>query len=147
MPGGLRHGPHMTDAATMLQSLLTRSDRVIRPPFAQVLPGGYEPERHLFGADSGAWPAFHRPDPRPPAWAYPLALLRHVLDGLGVFGWENLDVWDRILRRTGRTVPDGMTAATVAAAADGVRALGADTGRPGTRPLFTAALSDRAAGP
>ncbi|WP_235619040.1 thiopeptide-type bacteriocin biosynthesis protein [Embleya scabrispora] len=82
-------------------------------------PGGYEPEAHLFGgevsmrsvhrlftADSLAWLRFLADDARAlPAWAYSLILLRDVLDGVGVAGWEDRDVWDRVRRGTGRGLP------------------------------------------
>jgi thiopeptide-type bacteriocin biosynthesis protein len=82
-------------------------------------PGVYEPEEHLFGGpvsmrsvhrlftvDSLSWLGFHATDRETlPAWAFSLVLLRDVMDGLGVQGWEDRDVWDRVRRTTARTLP------------------------------------------
>ncbi|MEU7581398.1 thiopeptide-type bacteriocin biosynthesis protein [Streptomyces sp. NPDC041068] len=92
--------------------------------------GVYEPEEFLFGgpvsmrsvhrvftADSLAWLGFHSagihgaPEDRPagregagarPAWAMSLLMVRALLDALEIVGWEDLDVWDRLRRQTGR---------------------------------------------
>ncbi|WP_419994140.1 thiopeptide-type bacteriocin biosynthesis protein [Streptomyces boninensis] len=81
--------------------------------------GAYEPEEFLFGgpvsmahvhrvftADSTAWLGFHAlagsgggPGP---VWAMSLRMIRGLLDGLGIVGWEDLDVWDRLRRQAGR---------------------------------------------
>lgn len=101
-----------------------------------VLPGVYEPEQHLFGGpdsmryvhrlftvDSQAWLAFHAaPGDNGPAWAFSLSMLRHMLAGLGIVGWEDLDVWDRIARQTGRTLPAGLSPKKVDAVAEAFRA-------------------------
>jgi thiopeptide-type bacteriocin biosynthesis protein len=91
-------------------------------------PGVYEPEEHLFGgpvsmrsvhqvftADSLAWLGYHSAaDDHPgPAWAMSLLMMRALLDALRITGWEDLDVWDRLRRQTGRRL--GM---------DGPRSLG-----------------------
>lgn len=80
----------------------------------------YEPEEYLFGgirsmesvhrlftADSLAW-ANYWSERRPgqPAWAFSLLMIQHLFDGLGVVGWEDRDVWDR-LRRDAQRVLSG----------------------------------------
>jgi len=85
-------------------------------------PAVYEPEAYLFGgpasmrsvhrlftADSLTWLSFHAlahakasDEPPGPAWAMSLAMLRALLDGLAIEGWEDLDVWDRVRWQTGR---------------------------------------------
>jgi thiopeptide-type bacteriocin biosynthesis protein len=108
----------------------------------QVVPGVYEPEEHLFGGpasmpfvhrvftvDSLAWLAFYRLGAATPAWVFSLALLRHLLDGVGVVGWEDLDVWQRIGRQAGRTLPSGLTGVKVAAACAGIQSLWSDPAR------------------
>lgn len=82
-------------------------------------PWRYEPEQRLFGgpmsmrhvhrlftADSAAWLDVHATGPHPPAtvWAVSLLMTRALLDALGVGGWEDLDVWDRIERHGGRVL-------------------------------------------
>ncbi|MEV5981808.1 thiopeptide-type bacteriocin biosynthesis protein [Streptomyces sp. NPDC052114] len=91
--------------------------------------GVYEPEEFLFGgpvsmrsvhrvftADSLAWLGFHAtsgdgPAGREgagarPAWAMSLLMVRALLDALEIVGWEDLDVWDRLRRQTGRRFAD-----------------------------------------
>ncbi|MGW6847782.1 thiopeptide-type bacteriocin biosynthesis protein [Streptomyces virginiae] len=85
----------------------------------------YEPEQHLFGgpvsmasvhrlftADSLAWAEHwaHRPEDRRPAWAVSLVMIEALLDALGIVGWEDRDVWDRLRRQAGRSI-DGARAA------------------------------------
>jgi thiopeptide-type bacteriocin biosynthesis protein len=86
-------------------------------------PARYEPEAQLFGgptsmrsvhklftADSLVWLAYHAAavdaaavdGAAGPAWALSLLLLRPVFDALGIAGWEDLDVWDRVRWQTGR---------------------------------------------
>jgi thiopeptide-type bacteriocin biosynthesis protein len=114
---------------------------------ADVVPGGYEPEQHLFGGplsmryvhrlftvDSLAWLDFHAgAGGALPGWAFSLYALRTLLDGLEVVGWEDLDVWDRVRRQAFRTLPAPVTAgAAFAPAAAGVRAAwAASRGLPG----------------
>lgn len=110
---------------------------------AEVVPAVYEPEQHLFGGpvsmryvhrlftvDSLAWLDFHAGAAGgTPAWAFSLHVLRALLDGLAVTGWEDLDVWDRVRRQALRTLPERVTRADgFAAAADGVRAAWAASG-------------------
>jgi thiopeptide-type bacteriocin biosynthesis protein len=92
--------------------------------------GVYEPEAYLFGgpvsmrsvhhvftADSLAWLDYHvlawnrRADvPSPgPSWAMSLVLIRELFDALGIVGWEDLDVWDRLRWQTGRSLGTGAT--------------------------------------
>jgi hypothetical protein len=107
---------------------------VLRPAVAEIIAGVYEPERLLFGGpvsmphvhclftvDARAWLAFHTLPTPAPAWAFSLALLRHLFDGLQVRGWEDLDVWDRIGRGLGRALPGGLNAAKTARAGAAIR--------------------------
>ena len=86
-----------------------------------VVPAAYEAEAGLFGgrasmrhahelftADSLAWLRVHRrADAREaPAWAISLPMVRAVLDGLDVLGWEDRDVWDRVRCEAGRRTPE-----------------------------------------
>jgi thiopeptide-type bacteriocin biosynthesis protein len=89
-----------------------------------VEPGVYEPENHLFGGsvsmrsvhqlftiDSLAWLDYHAHAAvenhlASPAWLLSLVMLRALFSGLGITDWEDLDVWDRVRRRTGRSLPD-----------------------------------------
>ncbi|SHG43715.1 thiopeptide-type bacteriocin biosynthesis protein [Streptoalloteichus hindustanus] len=110
-----------------------------------VLPAVYEPETQLFGgpvsmryvhelftADSLAWLEIHRhaaaaPGPEggedaAPPWAMSLLLLRAVLDGLEIVGWEHRDVWRRVQWETGRQFPtEARAVAGLASAAEGIR--------------------------
>jgi thiopeptide-type bacteriocin biosynthesis protein len=80
-------------------------------------PAVYEPEAHLFGGpvsmrsvhrlftvDSLAWLDYHAIGGRAagPSWALSLTMLRALLDGLAVVGWEDIGVWDEVRSRTGR---------------------------------------------
>ncbi|GAB2931898.1 hypothetical protein GCM10027280_19500 [Micromonospora polyrhachis] len=102
------------------------------------LPAVYEPEQRLFGgaesmrsvhqvftADSLAWLGFHADQPaagqRPTAtWAMSLLMIRELLDALGITGWEDIDVWDRLGRYGQRMldteVADDARVARIAAA-------------------------------
>jgi thiopeptide-type bacteriocin biosynthesis protein len=86
-----------------------------------VEPAVYEAEAGLFGgrdsmryahdlftADSLAWLRVHRRADAAgaPAWALSLLMARAVLDGLGIAGWEDRDVWDRVRAEAGRRLPD-----------------------------------------
>ncbi|MCF3119676.1 thiopeptide-type bacteriocin biosynthesis protein [Streptomyces arenae] len=96
--------------------------------------GVYEPEEFLFGgavsmrsvhrvftADSLAWLGFHATQGdghagregagARPAWAMSLLMVRALLDALEIVGWEDLDVWDRLRRQTGRRYADRVRAA------------------------------------
>ena len=90
------------------------------PLVERIQPGVYEPEELLFGGaasmafvhwlftvDSCAWLAFHRLADPTPTWVFSLLLLRCLFDGLGIVGWEDLEVWSRIHRQAGRTLPVG----------------------------------------
>ncbi|MFH8349285.1 thiopeptide-type bacteriocin biosynthesis protein [Streptomyces sp. NPDC018045] len=112
-----------------------------RPP----VRGVYEPETYLFGgerampwahgvftADSLAWLDHHAgpaaagaiaPAAPPVAdWRVSLTLLRDLLDGLGIVGWEHRGVWECVRDDTGRRLGDGTDAAATRRAADGIRA-------------------------
>jgi thiopeptide-type bacteriocin biosynthesis protein len=81
----------------------------------------YEPETYLFGgpesmahvhaqftADSLAWLALGgtlRQPRLPPSWAVSLVMLRPLFAAFGVVDWEDVDVWDRVVARTGRRLP------------------------------------------
>ena len=110
---------------------------------AEVTPAVYEPEQQLFGGarsmrhvhrlftvDSLAWLDFHAGAAGDvPAWRFSLSLLRALMDGLGVVGWEDLDVWDRIRRQAFRTLPASVIGRDAfVRAATGVRAAWAATG-------------------
>jgi hypothetical protein len=89
----------------------------------QAIPGVYECEAHLFGgsvsmrsvhrlftADSLVWLGYHAlaGDAGPgPAWVASLAMLRSLFNALGVDGWEDRDVWDRVRWQTFRRLPSG----------------------------------------
>jgi thiopeptide-type bacteriocin biosynthesis protein len=90
--------------------------------FDGIVPGIYEPETYLFGGpvsmrsvhelftiDSLAWLDYHiaasKEEVVAPAWALSLVMLRALFTGLGITDWEDLDVWDRLRRRTGRSLP------------------------------------------
>jgi len=116
--------------------------------------GVYEPEAHLFGGpasmayvhrlftvDARAWLAFHELSAPGPGWQFSLALLRHLLGGLAVAGWEDLDVWERIRTRAGRDLPPGLDPDRAAVAAEGIRAHW--TGPRDALPAPARALADR----
>ncbi len=102
--------------------LTSRVDALVRTGIVTAASRGvYEPEAYLFGgpvsmefvhrlftADSAAWLGYHRLralDGSPgPSWAFSLALLHRLLVAMGVLGWEDRDVWDRVRRQTGRTL-------------------------------------------
>lgn len=97
----------------------------------------------LFTVDALAWLAFIGSRPCPP-WAFSLAMISGLLDGLEIVDWEDLDLWERIRRQAYRTLPDGLPAGTVAAATSGLQASWpARTLRPGSR---CSALSRRSCG-
>lgn len=72
----------------------------------------YEPEQHLFGGplsmrsvhriftiDSLTWLDFWANyTPGRPVWAFSLHMIEQLFESLGVVGWEDRDVWDRIRR-------------------------------------------------
>lgn len=107
----------------------------------QTLFGGPESMRHvhrLFTIDALAWLAFYGSSPCPP-WAFSLALIDGLLDGLGVIDWEDLDVWERIRRQAHRTLPASLPAGRAGAAASGLQAAWAE------RADFIASLPGEAA--
>ncbi|MEU3822067.1 thiopeptide-type bacteriocin biosynthesis protein [Streptomyces sp. NPDC030392] len=136
-PPGLRvrfHAPAPCAAGTLraeLVRLLGRSPR----GWAEPVPAVYEPETYLYGgtrsmehvhrlhtADSRAWLDHHTGE-RPPAdWRLSLTLLRAVLDGLGIVGWEHRGVWQAVREETGRRLAEGLRGAERERAAAGVRA-------------------------
>jgi thiopeptide-type bacteriocin biosynthesis protein len=131
------HGQRL-QVESMLHSCLGQA----RLRVERVVPGVYEPEEHLFGGpasmpfvhriftiDSLAWLAFWRLETPGPPWAFSLSLLRYLLDGVGVVGWEDLGVWDLIRSRTGRALPPGMDAGKLAAACAGIRDTWSDPSR------------------
>ncbi|QEU96569.1 thiopeptide-type bacteriocin biosynthesis protein [Streptomyces kanamyceticus] len=127
--------PHRPDVEGLLRQRLVawQQEGLIEAWHA----GVYEPEEYLFGgpvsmrsvhrvftADSLAWLGFHsEPHDGPagrkdagvrPAWAMSLLMVRALLDALEVLGWEDLDVWDRLRRQTGRRYAADLRAAGTA---------------------------------
>ncbi|QFZ20220.1 thiopeptide-type bacteriocin biosynthesis protein [Saccharothrix syringae] len=110
-----------------------------------VVPGVYEVEAGLFGgrasaryahelftADSLAWLRVHHRGGRRevPVWAVSLPMLRALFDGLGVVGWEDRDVWDRVRWEAGRRLPEPARGETgLDAAVRGIRHLWHDQDR------------------
>jgi thiopeptide-type bacteriocin biosynthesis protein len=106
-------------------------------PLAEALtPALYEPEDVLFGGrqsmafvhrlftiDSLAWLAFAQAPTATPRWAFSLALVRRLLGGLGIVGWEDLGVWDRIANQAGRRLPPGLSGDRVVAVGQDIREL------------------------
>jgi thiopeptide-type bacteriocin biosynthesis protein len=101
--------------------------------------GRYEPEAELFGGptsmryvhslftvDSLAWLAYSCLPDRCPAWVFSLAMVREMLNGLSIAGWEDLNVWERIKRQANRGIPAGFDQPKVAAVTAAMRALWAD---------------------
>jgi thiopeptide-type bacteriocin biosynthesis protein len=98
--------------------------------------GIYEPEEQLFGgkssmiyvhrlftADSLSWLEYRQGDlPDCPPWLFSLHSIRALLDGLGIVGWEDLQVWQKIRHRAGRRLPAQVTdTAQYREAAAGIR--------------------------
>ncbi|CAM3844413.1 thiopeptide-type bacteriocin biosynthesis protein [Kibdelosporangium persicum] len=114
----------------------------------------YEPETALFGGpaslthvhrlfttDSLFWLECHAA-PGEPAWARSLPVLAELFAGLGVVGWEDLDVWDRVRVQCRRGLPSEVTgSAAFRHAADGVRAAWAQS-RESAGHLGVRALAD-----
>ena len=105
----------------------------------QVSLGRYEPEAELFGgptsmryvhslftADSLAWLAYSGLPVRGPAWVFSLAMVREMLSGLRIAGWEDLNVWERIRRQAHRGIPAGFDQDKVAPVTAAMRSLWAD---------------------
>lgn len=109
------------------------------------IPGVYEPETYLFGgplsmrsvhdlftADSLAWLSYHaRATPGqaapPPAWVLSLLMLRALFAALHIADWEDLDVWERVQQKTGRSLPPGaLPASDLADVAEGIQAMWRD---------------------
>jgi thiopeptide-type bacteriocin biosynthesis protein len=95
--------------------------------FDGIVPAIYEPETYLFGGpvsmrsvhdsftiDSLAWLDYHTAASEEqvvaPPWALSLVMLRALFTGLGITDWEDLDVWDRVRRRSGRSLPSEVLA-------------------------------------
>ncbi|MDT9684393.1 thiopeptide-type bacteriocin biosynthesis protein [Streptomyces sp. TRM76323] len=136
-PPGLRvrfHAPEPAGAATLREELVQLLDRE-RDGWPAPVPVVYEPETYLFGgarsmesvhrlhtADTWAW-LDHHTGTRPPAdWRVSLILLRAVLDGLGIVGWEHRGVWQEVREGTGRRLAGGVRGADRERAAAGIRA-------------------------
>lgn len=152
-PGLLVRFETTADRSQWLEDALYRWRALVE----RMSPGTYEPEEHLFGGprsmryahrlftvDTRAWLAFHQLDTPAAAWMYSLALLRHVLAGLAIVDWDDLDVWDRIGRQAGRRLPAELVDHSVVAASYAIRALWTDDGRlRGALPAEAATLVDR----
>jgi thiopeptide-type bacteriocin biosynthesis protein len=87
-----------------------------------VVPGTYEPEEDRFGGpgpmdhvhrmftvDAMTWLEFHSRPRTTPAWTLSLAMLRPVLDAMGVDSGRERAVWARVAE-AGRLLPPGTTA-------------------------------------
>ncbi|MFC8919599.1 thiopeptide-type bacteriocin biosynthesis protein [Streptomyces sp. NPDC047821] len=141
-PPGLRirfHAPRPAGVAALRAELLRRFDRR-DGAWASPTEGVYEPETYLFGgpramplvhglftADSLAWLDHHAArggggEPPPADWRVSLTLLRAVLDGLGVVGWEHRGVWQVVREETGRRLVGGLHDPSLRRAAEGIRA-------------------------
>ncbi|MCP9959868.1 MULTISPECIES: thiopeptide-type bacteriocin biosynthesis protein [Streptomyces] len=136
-PPGVRirfHAPEPAGAAA-LRELLVRLLGRTRDGWAPPVPAVYEPETYLFGgarsmesvhrlhtADSRAWLDHHTGTCPPADWRVSLTLLRAVLDGLGVVGWEHRGVWQAVREETGRRLAGGAGGADRERAAAGIRA-------------------------
>lgn len=90
---------------------------------ASVQPGIYEPETRLFGGprsmehvhrlfthDALMWLRFHALASEDRAlaehaWSLSLVVLRSLFTALGITDWEDVDVWDRVRSRAGRSFP------------------------------------------
>ncbi|MFJ4689512.1 thiopeptide-type bacteriocin biosynthesis protein [Streptomyces sp. NPDC088789] len=106
-------GPHDRNA---LYLLLARRIAAHPEIFGISQRGVYEPEGYLFGGpdalpwvhslftvDSLAWLQYHAD--RPAAltdWRYSLMLLRELIEGLGILGWEHRGVWETLQHEAGR---------------------------------------------
>ncbi|MEU0666601.1 thiopeptide-type bacteriocin biosynthesis protein [Streptomyces lavendulocolor] len=138
-PPGLRvrfHTGRPAGVAALRAELLRRFDRR-DGAWTSPTDGVYEPETYLFGgpramplvhalftADSLAWLDHHAvPAEEAPAdWRVSLTLLRAVLDGLGVVGWEHRGVWEVVREETGRRLAGGLHDAGRGRVAAGIRA-------------------------
>ncbi|QDY75569.1 thiopeptide-type bacteriocin biosynthesis protein [Streptomyces qinzhouensis] len=117
-PPGLRirfQAGRLGDVPGLRAELLDRTAE-----FGDVVATVYEPEAYLFGghaampyvhrlftADALAWLDCHRQGAtRQPlaTWRISLLLLRELLDGLRVVGWEHRGVWDVVRSETGRAL-------------------------------------------
>ncbi|MFI1825763.1 thiopeptide-type bacteriocin biosynthesis protein [Streptomyces sp. NPDC020412] len=138
-PPGLRVRFQAADAvevAELRAELLERTaafEELAAPPVAAV----YEPESYLFGgeaampwvhelftADSLAWLDLHTGrggEPAPTPWRVSLLLVRELLAGLDVVGWEHRGVWEAVRSETGRALPAGWADADGRRAAEGIR--------------------------
>ncbi|MHA6799861.1 thiopeptide-type bacteriocin biosynthesis protein [Bounagaea algeriensis] len=118
-PPGLRVRFQLRDGARAAAPALIDAFRQRTDLFTDVRSGVYEPESYLFGGprsmplvhdsftvDSLAWLDQHvrsaRSAEAAPDWAVSLALVRAVVDGLGIVGWEHRGVWDTVRRDGGR---------------------------------------------
>lgn len=119
-------------------ALHTRLDR-LRTHLDQLTPGIYEPEQLLFGgptampyvhgiftADARAWLGYHQLAEPPSAWAFSLALVRQLLNGLRIAGWEDLEVWERIRRQAHRMVPQAIDPEKVRSVGGTIRTMWAE---------------------
>lgn len=110
-------GPARDKAITLLEERFTQwqGESLI----SHWHPAVYEPESHIFGgptsmrsvhrlftADSLAWADYWaRSTSGRPAWAQSLVMLEALLSSLGIVGWEDRDVWDRLRRQGQRQLP------------------------------------------
>ncbi|GAA0647950.1 hypothetical protein GCM10010174_84190 [Kutzneria viridogrisea] len=124
-------------AAAVREQVRREADRWRREGLvAEVSPGLYEPEAHLFGGpasmrhvhrlftvDSLAWlDHLAVAEGRAPNWVVSLLMLRSVFSGLEVAGWEDRDVWARVRDCAHRTLPGELTTGPTATACRELRA-------------------------
>lgn len=138
-PPGLRVRFQLPERARAAASALTEAFRQRTDLFTDVRTGVYEPESYLFGGpramslvhdsftvDSLAWLDQHirsaRSAEAAPDWAVSLALVRAVVDGLGIVGWEHRGVWDVVRRDGGRRLAADIPEDRYERLVDGVRA-------------------------
>ncbi|GAB2761488.1 hypothetical protein GCM10027174_42580 [Salinifilum aidingensis] len=138
-PPGLRVRFQLPDGARRAPRALTEPFRQRTDVFTDVRRSVYEPESYLFGGpwsmplvhdsftvDSLAWLDQHvrsaRSADAAPNWAVSLALVRSLVDGLGIAGWEHRGVWDAVRRDGGRWLTAGLPEERRARLGEGIRA-------------------------
>lgn len=127
--------------------------------------GFYEPESALFGgpasmhfvhqifsADSLAWLDYYaattapRPESVPP-WALSLRMVRSLLDGLAITGWEELGVWEAVRDRCHRSLPAAFDRGGAGSAFEQIRRVWGDPGATDTAlPLHQRIVDQHEAG-
>ncbi|MGV9315391.1 thiopeptide-type bacteriocin biosynthesis protein [Streptomyces sp. NPDC003691] len=120
-PPGLRlrfQARQLDDVPGLRSEVLKRAGE-----FGDAVATVYEPEVYLFGGDASmpyvhrlftadalAWLDCHRAaatGQAPAGWRVSLLLLRELLGGLGIVGWEHRGVWGVVRSETGRALKPG----------------------------------------